>query len=68
MTDIAPAALSVVNAARYLGISRASIYLLIKAGHLPIAKIGHRTLLRRVDLDTFLTRNVVNKGRQEPTK
>lgn len=52
-------AFSVANAAAYLSISRASIYLLIKDGSLPKVKVGHRTLIRRVDADAFLERSLV---------
>ncbi len=50
----APAAFSIINAARYLGISRANVYRLINAGAITPVKIGHRTLVRRVDADRFL--------------
>lgn len=63
-------ALSVANAAAYLSISRASIYLLIKDGSLPKVKVGHRTLIRRVDADAFLERSLVSAqiipGKSEP--
>ncbi|SEK22426.1 helix-turn-helix domain-containing protein [Xaviernesmea oryzae] len=52
--DAIPAALSVPAASRYLGISRASLYRLIKTGALVPAKVGGRTLIRRVDADAFL--------------
>lgn len=58
MTE-ASGAFSVANAAAYLSISRASIYLLIKDGSLPKVKVGHRTLIRRVDADAFLERCLV---------
>lgn len=58
MTE-ASGAFSVANAAAYLSISRASIYLLIKDGSLPKVKVGHRTLIRRVDADAFLERALV---------
>lgn len=53
-----PAALSVTAAAQYLSISRANLYRLIKAGELRPAKVGGRTLIRRVDADALLERSV----------
>lgn len=53
-----PGALSVDDAATYMSISRASLYRLFKAGHLRPARIGGRTLVRRVDLDAFLERAI----------
>lgn len=53
-----PAALSVNEAARYLSISRANLYRLFKNGDLRPAKVGGRTLVRRVDADRLLERSV----------
>lgn len=53
-----PAAMSVTAAAQYLSISRANLYRLIKAGELRPAKVGGRTLIRRVDADALLERSV----------
>jgi excisionase family DNA binding protein len=58
MKRAAPAALSVEEAAHYLGISRAGLYRIFKAGALRPARIGGRTVVRRVDLDNFLARAV----------
>lgn len=52
--DVIPAALSVPTAAKYIGISRANMYRLIKAGAIVPAKVGHRTVIRRADADAFL--------------
>jgi excisionase family DNA binding protein len=45
------AALRVSDAAVYIGVSRATIYALLKSGELPRTKIGHRTVIRRDALD-----------------
>jgi excisionase family DNA binding protein len=49
-----PSALSIIEAARTLGIGRSTIYRLIGEGRLPIRKIGRRTLILRSDIDTFI--------------
>ncbi|MFC5556796.1 helix-turn-helix domain-containing protein [Methylobacterium iners] len=54
----APAAFSIEASAEYLGVSRSSIWRLIKAGTLPCVRLGGRTLLRRVDLDALLAHHV----------
>mgnify|MGYP004719550539 CR=1 FL=1 len=56
--SVAPAAFKVPDAARYLGVSRASLYRIFKDGTLRPAKIGGCTLVRRVDLDALLARSV----------
>ncbi|MEZ0212986.1 MAG: helix-turn-helix domain-containing protein [Xanthobacteraceae bacterium] len=53
-----PAAFTVEEAADYLRLSRAGIWRLLKDGRLPRARIGGRTLIRRVDVDAFLERCV----------
>lgn len=60
--DNLPAAMSVNVAARYIGISRANLYRLLKSGELKFAKIGSRTLVRRVDADRFLATAVANSS------
>ena len=57
-TAVPPAAFTAEEAADYLRISRAGIYRLMKERKLPRAKIGDRTVIRRVDLDAFLDRAV----------
>ncbi|MEM8923795.1 MAG: helix-turn-helix domain-containing protein [Actinomycetota bacterium] len=47
-------AYSVEEAAEALGISRRSIYELLRSGQLGSVKIGARRLIRRTDLDVFL--------------
>ena len=53
-----PAALSISAAARYLSVSRSGLYRLINSGALTPAKVGGRTLIRRVDADAMLARAV----------
>jgi excisionase family DNA binding protein len=58
-----PAAFSTKAASRYLSISRAQLYRLFKSGDLHFAKVGGRTLVRRMDLDALLERSIVPGGR-----
>ncbi|HEY9346236.1 MAG TPA: helix-turn-helix domain-containing protein [Inquilinus sp.] len=51
---VSPAAFTAEEAADYLRISRAGVYRLMRDRKLPRAKIGDRTVIRRVDLDAFL--------------
>ena len=46
---------TVPNAAKALGISRGTIYRLLKSGKLKAFKIGRRTLLSAVDLEKFVS-------------
>jgi excisionase family DNA binding protein len=57
-------ALAPKAAAAALGISRASIYSLLKKGELPRRKVGRRTLIAISDLEKFLQRAVVTTSRQ----
>ena len=41
------------------GIGRTTLYKLISGGELPIVKIGTRSLIRRIDLEALLDRNLV---------
>lgn len=45
---------SVDEAAALIGIGRTTLYGLIKAGELPVIKIGTRTLVRRNDLEKLI--------------
>jgi excisionase family DNA binding protein len=47
-------AYTVQEATAALGIGRTTLYALIKDRQLPVVKVGHRTLIRRVDLDDLL--------------
>jgi len=51
---ISPVTMPVNAAADYLGISRATIYVLLRRGALTKVKLGHRTLIRRADLDRLV--------------
>ncbi|AWN47529.1 hypothetical protein DK419_15445 [Methylobacterium terrae] len=57
-TDRGPAAgvFTIDEAAAYFRISRASLYRLIGRGELKRIQIGGRSLIRRADADTFLSR------------
>lgn len=48
-----PRLLSVMEAARLLGIGRSTLYLILKDGRLSARKLGKRTLILRDDLETF---------------
>jgi excisionase family DNA binding protein len=52
------AAMTVLEAADYLRISRANLYRLFQTGELKPAKVGGRTLVRRVDADALLERSL----------
>ena len=49
-------AYSIPDAAARIGISRSTLYTLIAAGQIPIAKVGSRTLVLDQDLHDFLLR------------
>jgi excisionase family DNA binding protein len=55
---IPSAALTVDEAADYLRVSRATIWRLLRNKLLARARIGGRTVVRRVDADAFLARAV----------
>lgn len=52
------AALTIDETADYLRICRSTVYKLFREGQLKPAKVGGRTLVRRVDADAFLERCV----------
>lgn len=55
--------LSIDEAATYLGISRASLYRLIKSGALPSVRVLKRKqLLARIDLDAFIKTQTATHG------
>ncbi|KPH09097.1 DNA-binding protein [Rhizobium acidisoli] len=58
MSSITPAALTINQATEYLAVSRAQIYRLFRSGELKPAKVGGRTLIRRVDADALLSRAI----------
>ena len=47
------------------GIGRTTLYKLISGGELPIVKIGTRSLIRRIDLENLLGRNLIG-ARTDP--
>lgn len=47
-------AIGIKAAARLIGISPASVYVLLNDGKLPAGKCNGRTLIRRSDIETFL--------------
>lgn len=49
--------LNVLQAAKYLNISRAHLYELLKRAELARIKLGRRTLLDRRDLDAFVAKH-----------
>lgn len=55
---IPSAALTVDEAADYIRVSRATIWRLLRNKLLARARIGGRTVVRRIDLDAFLARAV----------
>jgi excisionase family DNA binding protein len=58
-----PFAVSINEAARLMGISRALIYQLINAGKLDVVKIGTRTVIRTDVIQRFLA---ANAGEPDP--
>jgi excisionase family DNA binding protein len=59
-----PQLLTVVEAARIAGVSRAAIYkLAITPGLLPIVKIGTATRIRASALDAWIASNETRRGR-----
>jgi len=46
--------LSVSEACERLRIGRTKFYALVKAGLVPVRKLGHRTIVRTADLDAFV--------------
>ncbi len=46
--------LSILEAAKALGIGRSTLYVLIREGRLPVKKLGIRTLILKADLDAFI--------------
>jgi excisionase family DNA binding protein len=55
---ITPIAYTIKQAATACGISRTTLYGLIKAGELTPVKIGARTLIRHADLESLMERKL----------
>lgn len=62
----APSALSVEQFCDDVGVSRTTVYRLIKSGMLKATKIRSRTVIRRVDRDAFL--NLCADTPQDPRR
>jgi len=54
MTLARAGGMSVTEAARFLGVSRSTLYVLMAAGQLPYAKIGHRRVVPAEALVAYL--------------
>lgn len=61
-SPITPMTVDVPNAAALMGVSVQTIYRAVQRGQLTRLKLGHRTLIRRSDLEAFLASLEV-KGR-----
>jgi len=54
--------LSVIEAAQILGVHKLTVRNQIKAGSIPVVRIGSRTLIKEEDIEKFITdRTVVRK-------
>lgn len=56
MPEIHTDLLTVREAAAFLRLSERQVYRLRETGELPIVRMGSRVLIRRDDLDRFITR------------
>jgi excisionase family DNA binding protein len=56
-SNIFPLAHQLSRAAQIIGLSRSTLYLLIKSGELPIIKVGRRTLIADDDLRFLIKRH-----------
>ena len=52
--NVAPVTYTIANATRATGLSRSTLYNLMKAKRLPYIKVGKRTLLKISDIETLL--------------
>ncbi|MBN7760962.1 helix-turn-helix domain-containing protein [Nitratireductor aquibiodomus] len=57
-TSHLPAAFTIPEAADYLRVSVSGVYRLLQKDQLKRTKIGHRTVIRKSDLDAFLNKCV----------
>jgi len=57
--------LDVPTTERLLGVSRSSLFELLRAGHLPAVKVGRRTLIRTSDLRRFIA-NLASAQYRQP--
>lgn len=54
-----PSIMSISEAASYLTISKYFLYMLVKGGFIPYAKIGKRIIFRQQDLYDWIGQNLV---------
>lgn len=53
-TPLQPAAISIPDAGKYLGVSADTVRRLIRSGTIPHARIGSSIRIRRTDLEAYL--------------
>jgi excisionase family DNA binding protein len=51
---------------QYLRLSRAAVHRLVRAGRLPVVRIGGRVLFRKETLDAFISNAECRRGRTMP--
>lgn len=51
---VQPQGLSVLDACKFLGVGKTTLYEAIKQGRLKVRKLGKRTIIVRADLEEFL--------------
>lgn len=56
-----PVVMNVANAGAYLSVSADTVRRLIRAGHLPHARIGNSLRVRRSDLDAYLDKQTTTE-------
>jgi excisionase family DNA binding protein len=62
-TIIQPAAVSIIDAAVYLGVSADTVRRLVRSGSIPHARIGNSIRIRRTDLDGYLESQISREWR-----
>ena len=62
-TILQPAAVSITDAAVYLGVSADTVRRLVRAGSIPHARIGNSIRIRRTDLDGYLESRISREWR-----
>ncbi len=62
-----PYAMSPADAARWIGVSRSTIYRLIQSGEIPTVKVGRRTILPTHHLEAFIERKDTSRPKQSAT-
>lgn len=64
-TMITAGLMTLTDAARYLGVSRGTVYALMGQGRIPWVRVGARRKVRRADLEQHLTDNTYNCKKDE---